>query len=62
MKRTTYKDYIIDTDNLGRLYIYNTASPYSEESDRILIQATTTNEAKRIIDARITTGQDVRGM
>lgn len=37
MTRTNYKGYIIDTDNLGRLYIYNTASPYSEDSDKKLI-------------------------
>jgi hypothetical protein len=37
MKRTTYKGYIIDTDNLGRQYVYNTASPYSEDSDKIII-------------------------
>ena len=34
MKRTTYKGFVIDRDNLGRLYIYNTKSPYSEDSDR----------------------------
>lgn len=34
MKRQTYKGFVIDTDNLGRIYIYNTASPYSEDSDR----------------------------
>jgi hypothetical protein len=33
-KRHTYKGYIIDRDNLGRLYIYNTKSPYSEDSDK----------------------------
>ncbi|SHI74584.1 hypothetical protein SAMN02745975_00513 [Geosporobacter subterraneus DSM 17957] len=37
MKRTTYKGYIIDTDNLGRQYVYNTDSPYSEDSDKIVI-------------------------
>lgn len=62
MKRTTYKGYIIDTDNLGRLYIYYTASPYSEDSDRLLVGATTVKDAKAIIDARITTGQDVRSV
>ena len=34
MKRITYKGFIIDRDNLGRLYIYNTRSPYAEDSDR----------------------------
>jgi transcriptional regulator with XRE-family HTH domain len=60
MKRTTYKGYIIDTDDLGRPYIYNTDSPYGEDSDHILVQADTVMDAKRIIDARIETGQDVR--
>ena len=34
MTRTTYKGYIIDTDNLGMVYIYNASSPYSEDSDK----------------------------
>ena len=37
MKRTTYKGYIIDQDDLGRTYIYNTESQYSEDSDRRLV-------------------------
>lgn len=53
MKRTEYKGYIIDTDNLGRLYIYNTASPYSEDSDHILVNVRTVKEAKESIDALI---------
>lgn len=53
MKRTEYKGYIIDTDNLGRPYIYYTASPYSEESDRILVNVRTLKEAKKIIDLSI---------
>jgi hypothetical protein len=60
MKRTNYKGYIIDTDDLGRLYIYNTASPYSEDSDHILITAASAKEAKAIITARIDTGRDIR--
>lgn len=36
MKRTIYRDYVIDTDNLGRQYVYNTNSPYSEDSDKII--------------------------
>lgn len=32
MKRTIYRDYVVDTDNLGRQYIYNAKSPYSEDS------------------------------
>ena len=34
MKKTTYKGYIIDKDNLGRTYVYNKQSPYSEDSDK----------------------------
>jgi hypothetical protein len=37
IKRHLYKGYIIDYDNLGRLYIYNTSSPMSEDSDRLLV-------------------------
>jgi len=37
MKRTIYKGYVIDQDDLGRTYIYNTASQYSEDSDRKLV-------------------------
>jgi len=37
MNRTLYKNYIIDTDNLGRQYIYNTSSPYSEDSDKKIV-------------------------
>ena len=60
MKRTTYKGYVIDTDDLGRPYIYNTASPYSEDSDHILVDADSVMGAKRIIDARIDSGHDIR--
>ena len=63
MKRTTYKGYVIDTDNLGRPYIYNTTSPYSEESDHILIFIDSKKQlaqAKAIIDERIYTDFDYR--
>lgn len=60
MERTEYKGYIIDTDDLGRPYIYNTASPYSEESDHILVYADGMDQIKAIIDARIKYGQDIR--
>lgn len=63
MKRTVYKGYVIDVDDLGRPYIYNTASPYSEDSDRILIRIDDRRQlaqAKAIIDARTETGQDCR--
>lgn len=62
MKRTEYKGYIIDVDNLGRLYIYNTESPYSEESDRILVRASSVRECKEIVDARIQTHMDIRSL
>ena len=60
MRRIKYKGYIIDRDDLNRLYIYNTASPYSEDSDRILINATSIAEAKAIISLRVETGRDIR--
>lgn len=60
MKRTKYKGYIIDTDNLNRPYIYNTASPYSEDSDHILVRAQNVKQCKAIIDVRIEYGADVR--
>lgn len=60
MKRTAYKGYIIDTDDLGRPYIYNTASPYSEDSDRIMVYADTLDQCKAIVDARIQYSADVR--
>ena len=60
MKRITYKGYIIDRDGLGRLYIYNTASPYSEDSDRIFINASSIKAAKEIITVRVETGRDIR--
>lgn len=64
IKRTEYRGYIIDVDDLGRPYIYNTASPYSEDSDRILIYIDGTRQleqAKAIIDARVEYGPPVRG-
>ena len=61
MKRTIYKGYVIDTDDLGRPYIYNTDSPCSEDSDHILIfGAGTISDAKTIIDARVSSGRDIR--
>lgn len=63
MKRTIYKGYIIDTDDLGRPYIYNTKSPYSEDGDRILVNIDDrkpVTQIRRIIDARISTGADAR--
>jgi len=63
MKRTTYKGYTIDTDNFGRPYIYNTASQYGEDSDHILVFGVTKiHEAKAIIDARTSSGQDIRSL
>lgn len=64
MKRTTYKGYVIDEDDLGRPYIYSTASKYSEDSDRILISIDGSKkqitQAKAIIDRRIENGEDLR--
>lgn len=62
MKRTLYKGYIIDTDSLGRPYIYNTSSKYSENSDKILIFANNIKEIKLIIDNRISSNQDIRNI
>lgn len=64
MKRTNYKGYIIDVDDLGRPYIYNTASPYAEDADKILVNIDAKrqlSQIKKIIDARIDTGCDCRG-
>ena len=64
MKRHTYKGYVIDTDNLGRPYIYNTASQYSEDSDHVLVYICNDNkqlaQIKAIIDDRVDTGRDTR--
>lgn len=49
-----YKGYIIDRDDLGRLYIFNTASQYSEDSDRQYIHSgDSIRAAKEEINARI---------
>ena len=53
MKRTTYKGYVIDRDDLGRIYVYNTKSPYSEESDHVLIPENTVKAAKEYISAEV---------
>ncbi len=54
MKRTNYKGYVIDTDNLGRQYVYNTASSYSEDSDRVIIgTGFLLKEIKAMIDRHI---------
>lgn len=60
MNRTEYKGYVIDCDNFGRPYIYNTESPYSEDSDHILVRANSIQECKSIIDARIQHRADIR--
>ena len=58
--RTIYRDYIIDTDDLGRIYIYYTKSRYSENCDHILVDAERVWQVKDIIDARSETGEDYR--
>ena len=50
MKRKIYKGYIIDHDNLGRLYVYNLASQYSEDSDSQLVTSFYRNSPKRLTD------------
>lgn len=62
MKRTSYKGYVIDTDNLGRQYIYNTNSPFSEDSDKIILGTNLKlKEIKKIIALR-ETGKDIRSL
>ena len=57
MKRTLYKGYVIDADNLGRQYIHNTASPYSEDSDRELLHGVyKLKDIKAYIDALVDGG------
>lgn len=58
MQRQTYKGYIIDWDDLGRLYIYNTKSPYAEDSDRNYNCGSTVREAKALIDWLVTEKED----
>lgn len=63
MKRTIYRDFIIDYDNLGRLYVHNRKSPYSEESDKKYVsdwstydpdkQLTGLQAAKQLVDEEI---------
>lgn len=50
MKRTIYKGHVIDYDSLGRLYIYNTASSYSEDDDKILVTVFYGKSPKRMTD------------
>lgn len=61
IKREEYRGYIIVQDNLGRAWIYNTESPYSEESDMIRVRANTKKECREIIDIRLEFGADYRG-
>jgi len=57
-----YKGHVIDTDDLGRKYIYNTASRYSEDSDRCYVYANKVSDIKKIIDIRIETHQDIKSL
>ena len=53
-KRHLYRGWVIDHDNLGRPYIYNMASPYSEDADHELVPAyLTLIEITNLIDDRI---------
>lgn len=52
MKRTNYRGYIIDHDDLGRLYIYNTASAYGEDSDRKLVSLSDYNDTTELKNAK----------
>ena len=51
MARQKYHGYIIDRDDLGRLYIYCMSSPYSEDSDRNYNCGDSIKEAKETIDS-----------
>ena len=51
MARQKYHGYIIDRDDLGRLYIYCMSSPYSEDSDRNYNCGSSIKEAKETIDS-----------
>lgn len=58
--KQAYRGYIIDVDGLGRLIIHDTSSPYSEDSDHIMVYADTLKQCKAIIDARIQYSADIR--
>ena len=51
MARQKYHGYIIDRDDLGRLYIYCMSSPYSEDSDRNYNCGNSIKEAKETINS-----------
>lgn len=53
MKRTTYKGIVIDTDDLGRVYIYDPRSSYSEENDHILTYTSSLKDTKQFIDQKL---------
>ena len=64
MERTNYKGFVIDRDNLGRVYIYNTSSKFSEDFDRKYLTAadyfntadsdlTDLQAAKKMIDLEV---------
>jgi hypothetical protein len=54
MNRKLYRNYIIDVDDLGRQYIYNTISPYSENSDKKVVgMYLKESDIKKIIDDEI---------
>lgn len=49
-KRQMYKGFVLDHDNLGRPYVYNQKSPYSEDSDRDYCCGRTLKEIKAYIN------------
>lgn len=53
MKLREYKGYVIGRDDLGRMYIHNTASPYSEDCDHRFIWENTIKAAKEEINFSI---------
>ena len=58
MARNKYHGYIIDRDDLGRLYIYCLSSHYSEEADRNYNCGNTIKEAKETIDKLLSKKED----
>lgn len=60
--RRKYKGFIIDRDALGWLYIYDTHSPYTEDSDRNYIGENTIKAAKEIINWLLTVKENRNGI
>ena len=53
MKRTIYKGYVIDRDDLGRLYVFNIKNPYAEDAVRTYLSVNTLKAAKEWVSAEV---------